>query len=91
MITILKIKDQQKIRTFYESVKQIFIRLITLITEDKVTDLFGIADDFHHFFDSIQSKYALNANKRTNTQISLFQMNTSFVILFLHFYNQNVR
>lgn len=40
------------------------MRLITLITEDKVTDLFGIADDFHHFFDCIQTKYILNANKK---------------------------
>lgn len=33
--------------------------IITMITEDKVTEIFFIADDFYKFFDAIIVKYTL--------------------------------
>ena len=36
-----------------------------MITEDKVTELFCIADDFCNFFDTLMEKYTIkNAKKR---------------------------
>ena len=37
-----------------------------MITEDKVTETFCIADDFCKFFDAMMIKYALNCNKNGN-------------------------
>ena len=33
--------------------------IIAMITEDKVTELFCIADDFCKFFDTMMSKYTI--------------------------------
>ena len=37
---------------------------IAMITEDKVTELFCIADDFYKFFDAMMEKYTLKADKK---------------------------
>ena len=38
--------------------------IIAMITEDKVTELFCIADDFCKFFDAMMEKYTLKADKK---------------------------
>ena len=35
-----------------------------MITEDKVTELFGMADDFCKFFDAMMEKYTLKSDKK---------------------------
>ena len=37
---------------------------IAMITEDKVTELFCIADDFCKFFDAMMEKYTLKSDKK---------------------------
>ena len=37
---------------------------IAMITEDKVTEFFCIADDFCKFFDAMMEKYTLKADKK---------------------------
>ena len=38
--------------------------IIAMITEDKVTELFGMADDFCKFFDAMMEKYTLKSDKK---------------------------
>ena len=38
--------------------------IIAMITEDKVTEIFCMADDFCKFFDTMMSKYALRNSKK---------------------------
>ena len=38
--------------------------IIAMITEDKVTDFFFIADDFCKFFDVMMEKYTLKSSKK---------------------------
>ena len=38
--------------------------IIAMITEDKVTELFCISDDFCKFFDAMMEKYTLKADKK---------------------------
>lgn len=38
--------------------------IIAIITEDKVTELFCMADDFCKFFDAIMEKYTLKSDKK---------------------------
>ena len=38
--------------------------IIAMITEDKVTELFCIADDFCKYFDAMLEKYTLKADKK---------------------------
>ena len=38
--------------------------IIAMITEDKVTELFCMADDFCKFFDAMMEKYTLKADKK---------------------------
>ena len=38
--------------------------IIAMITEDKVTELFCIADDFCKFFDAMMEKYTLKSDKK---------------------------
>lgn len=41
-----------------------------MITEDKVTELFCVADDFCKFFDAMMEKYTLKADKKRNITAS---------------------
>lgn len=38
--------------------------IIAMITEDKVTELFCMADDFCRFFDAMMEKYTLKSDKK---------------------------
>ena len=38
--------------------------IIAMLTEDKVTELFCIADDFCKFFDAMMEKYTLRSAKK---------------------------
>ena len=38
--------------------------IIAMITEDKVTELFCMADDFCKFFDAMMEKYTLKSDKK---------------------------
>ena len=38
--------------------------IIAIITEDKVTELFCMADDFCKFFDAMMEKYTLKSDKK---------------------------
>ena len=38
--------------------------IIAMITEDKVTELFCMADDFCKFFDAMMEKYPLKSDKK---------------------------
>ncbi len=38
--------------------------IIAMLTEDKVTELFCIADDFCKFFDALMEKYTLKSDKK---------------------------
>ena len=40
--------------------------IIAMITEDKVTELFCIADDFCKFFDAMMAKYTIKEGKKRN-------------------------
>ena len=40
--------------------------IIAMISEDKVTELFCIADDFCKFFDAMMSKYTIEEDKKRN-------------------------
>ena len=39
---------------------------IAMITEDKVTEIFCMADDFCKFFDAMTAKYTLNLQEKGN-------------------------
>ena len=53
--------------------------IIAMITEDKVTELFCIADDFCKFFDAMMEKYTLKADKkRQNHMRHLFPKVVSY-------------
>ena len=45
--------------------------IIALITEDKVTELFCIANDFCKFFDAMMAKYALKPPRERNNHRDL--------------------
>lgn len=38
--------------------------IIAMVTEDKVTELFCMTDDFCKFFDSMMAKYTLKPDKK---------------------------
>ena len=44
--------------------------IIAMITEDKVTELFCIADDFCKFFDAMMEKYTLKQIRNGNITAS---------------------
>lgn len=46
--------------------------IIAMITEDKVTELFCMADDFCKFFDAMMEKYTLKSNISKNLFQRLF-------------------
>ena len=50
---------------FIVSKYKVLQTIIAMITEDKVTELFCIADDFCNFIDTLMEKYTIkNAKKR---------------------------
>ena len=72
-----------------------------MITEDKVTELFCIADDFCKFFDAMMSKYTIKeAKKRAYHRDSTLSKSEVMLILILfhdsgyrclkHFYIEKV-
>ena len=76
--------------------------IIAMITEDKVTELFCIADDFCKFFDAMMSKYTIKeAKKRAYHRDSTLSKSEVMLILILfhdsgyrclkHFYLEAVR
>lgn len=84
---VLKYKDLQTI--------------ITMITEDKVTELFCMADDFCKFFDAMMKKYTLKSdNKRAYNRDSTMSKSEIMLIMILfhdsgyrclkHFYVEKV-
>ena len=47
--------------------------IIAMITEDKVTELFCIADDFCKFFDAMMSKYTIKEAKKRHRCLMKFK------------------
>ncbi len=44
--------------------------IIATITEDKVTELFCMADDFYKYFDTITEKYTMKYDNKMPTSVS---------------------
>ena len=38
--------------------------IVAIITEDKIIEIFCVADDFSKFFDAMMEKYTLKSNKK---------------------------
>ena len=61
-----------------------------MFTEDKVTEIFCMADDFCKFFDSMMAKYTIPTPKSTNTIVlAHFPSQKSWLLLvYLRFIRQ---
>ena len=56
--------------------------ITAMITDDKVTELFCMADDFRKFFDAMMTKYTLKPDKKWNCHSILIMSRAEIMILF---------
>jgi hypothetical protein len=57
-----------------------------MITEDKVTELFCIADDFCKFFDAMMAKYTLKTSRKCHyhRDSTLSRSEVMLIMIFFH-------
>ena len=62
-----------------------------MITEDKVTELFCIADDFCKFFDSMMEKYTLKADKKRQYHRKSTMSKAEIMVIMILFHDSGYR
>ena len=65
--------------------------IITLITEDKVTEIFCMADDFCKFFDAMMSKYTLKCNGKRNYHRNSTMSKAEVMLVMILFHDSGYR
>ena len=65
--------------------------IITMITEDKVTKLFCIADDFCKFFDAMMEKYTLKADKKRQYHRKSTMLKAEIMVIMILFHDSGYR
>ena len=65
--------------------------IIAMITEDKVTELFCIADDFCKFFDAMMEKYTLKANKKRQYHRKSTMSKAEIMVIMILFHDSGYR
>ena len=64
---------------------------IAMITEDKVTELFCIADDFCKFFDAMMEKYTLKADKKRQYHRKSTMSKAEIMVIMILFHDSGYR
>ena len=62
-----------------------------MITEDKVTKLFCIADDFCKFFDAMMEKYTLKADKKRQYHRKSTMSKAEIMVIMILFHDSGYR
>ena len=62
-----------------------------MITEDKVTKLFCIADDFCKFFDAMMEKYTLKADKKRQYHRKSTMLKAEIMVIMILFHDSGYR
>ena len=62
-----------------------------MITEDKVTELFCIADDFCKFFDAMMEKYTLKADKKRQYHRNSTMSKAEVMLIMILFHDSGYR
>ena len=62
-----------------------------MITEDKVTELFCIADDFCKFFDAMMEKYTLKADKKRQYHRKSTMSKAEIMVIMILFHDSGYR
>ena len=65
--------------------------IIAMITEDKVTELFCIADDFCKFFDAMMEKYTLKADKKRQYHRNSTMSKAEIMLIMILFHDSGYR
>ena len=65
--------------------------IIAMITEDKVTELFCIADDFCKFFDAMMEKYTLKADKKRQYHRKSTMSKAKIMVIMILFHDSGYR
>ena len=65
--------------------------IIAMITEDKVTELFCIADDFCKFFDAMMEKYTLKADKKRQYHRKSTMSKAEIMVIMILFHDSGYR
>ena len=62
-----------------------------MITEDKITEIFCMADDFYKFFDAITAKYTLKPTGKRKYHRSSTMSKAEVVLIMIHFHDSSFR
>ena len=62
-----------------------------MISEDKVTELFCIADDFCKFFDAMMEKYTLKADKKRQYHRKSTMSKAEIMVIMILFHDSGYR
>ena len=65
--------------------------IIAMITEDKVTELFCIADDFCKFFDAMMEKYTIKEAKKRNSHRDSTLSKSEVMLIMILFHDSGYR
>ena len=65
--------------------------IIAMITEDKVTELFCIADDFCKYFDAMMEKYTLKADKKRQYLRNSTMSKAEIMLIMILFHDSGYR
>ena len=63
--------------------------IIAMITEDKVTELFCMADDFCKFFDAMMEKYTLKSDKKRRYHRDTTMSKAEIMLIIREFIERN--
>ena len=62
-----------------------------MITEDKITEIFCMADDFCKFFDAMTAKYTLKPTGKRKCYRSSTMSKAEFMLIMIHFHDSVFR
>lgn len=65
--------------------------IIAMLTEDKVTELFCIADDFCKFFDAMMEKYTLKSDKKRHYHRASTMSKAEIMLIMILFHDSGYR
>ena len=71
--------------------KQLQTKKIAMITEDKVTEIFCMADDFCKFFDAITPKYTLKSTGKRNYHRNSTMSKAEVMLIMILFHDSGYR
>ena len=65
--------------------------IIAMFTEDKVTELFCMADDFCKFFDAMMEKYTLKSDKKRRYYRDSTMSKAEIMLIMIQFHDSGYR